>query len=906
VLFRSATNDNTAATQFSVDADISQPLVSSIIVTPATLTDADVGAGALSIAVTFDETMNTAIAPTLGFPVEDPTNTISFTSSGWSGNALTYTAFYDVVDADEQIADIDIAVSGAEDFVGHMTAASTTADVFSIDMPGGAIVIEKVSVGGDDGFEFTSPEASLVMTLATTGGVASQTVSNLVPGSYDITEALSADFELTNLVCVDPDGGSVIDLSTRTATIDLDNQETVTCTFTNTSKGSITINQVVVGDDTTFDYAGDLGAFSIATSGGAGSEVFLTQTADTYVVTLAEVSGYSLTHLTCSGDTDNGSVTDLGARSVAIDLDAGETIACEFESMADPSISVAGDSTIALSLPKEILDPTTVSAIMPLGNTGGAPMQFSVSEDAPWLTVTPDSGAVPAGGVTDLLFSLTPEAGSLAAGTYSVNVLVTNESAVGGPQSMTVAVTVVVESVDGTITILTTTMPDIAGDATFGYSSNTPILDGLSLTTVEGTAISEAFTLRRGSYSLAQGVVEGWRIDSIVCVGDTDAGSVIDLEARSVVIDLDAAESMVCTFTNVRDEDYVRALTLRVIRSFMAERGDRILQSSPKIVDRLRNRGDATPGTFGANAADGRMTFNFATSLSGLRQSARDERVQYAALDAGIATDANPPRPEEDTRFDVWMQASFDHVESDRSGLQEEADFGIIHVGADFLASENLLIGGLIQIDYMDTTSGVLGSTVDGVGWMAGPYMVARISDNIYVDARGALGSSSNNVNPLGLYTDEFTTSRALFEAHLTGDYNFGALRVSPILGLAYFTESQKAYVDSLGISIPGQKIDIGRVTFGPEVAYRIDRGDGAFIEPFAELTAIWDYKPAEYLDAAGAALQYGDLRGSARVGLTARLRNGGTISVALNIDGIGDDDLKATGGELRLNVPFQ
>ncbi|MBA2361628.1 MAG: right-handed parallel beta-helix repeat-containing protein [Actinobacteria bacterium] len=58
--------------------------------------------------------------------------------------------------------------------------------------------------------------------------------SGLDAGGYTVTEATRAGWNLTGLVCDDPDGGSSGSKETRTATIDLDAGETVTCTFTNT------------------------------------------------------------------------------------------------------------------------------------------------------------------------------------------------------------------------------------------------------------------------------------------------------------------------------------------------------------------------------------------------------------------------------------------------------------------------------------------------------------------------------------------------------------------------------------------------------------------------------------------------------------------------------------------------
>ena len=61
-----------------------------------------------------------------------------------------------------------------------------------------------------------------------------QTFSNLAPGSYSVDEGTVAGWSLTNLVCVDPDSGTTVNLGTGVASIDLDAGENITCTYTNT------------------------------------------------------------------------------------------------------------------------------------------------------------------------------------------------------------------------------------------------------------------------------------------------------------------------------------------------------------------------------------------------------------------------------------------------------------------------------------------------------------------------------------------------------------------------------------------------------------------------------------------------------------------------------------------------
>ncbi|HPM83234.1 MAG TPA: PKD domain-containing protein, partial [Candidatus Anammoximicrobium sp.] len=61
----------------------------------------------------------------------------------------------------------------------------------------------------------------------------SRIFSNLAPGIYTVKEPLVAGWNLASIVIDDPDGDGAVDLSARTATIDLDPGENITVTFTN-------------------------------------------------------------------------------------------------------------------------------------------------------------------------------------------------------------------------------------------------------------------------------------------------------------------------------------------------------------------------------------------------------------------------------------------------------------------------------------------------------------------------------------------------------------------------------------------------------------------------------------------------------------------------------------------------
>lgn len=111
------------------------PAVLSVAPSDSLLSDADVGAGKFSVVVVYSETMDTGIRPTLSFS-PDVAGTLSFADGVWSMTSVaddTFTATYDVADADVTVAGVDIAVDGARDTDGNPQTPDTQPDAFNVD-----------------------------------------------------------------------------------------------------------------------------------------------------------------------------------------------------------------------------------------------------------------------------------------------------------------------------------------------------------------------------------------------------------------------------------------------------------------------------------------------------------------------------------------------------------------------------------------------------------------------------------------------------------------------------------------------------------------------------------------------------------------------------------------------------
>lgn len=185
----------------------------------------------------------------------------------------------------------------------------------------GTIIIEKAADPADGtSFDFTGDLGAFRLQAGER-----QVFTDVPAGRYDVMEVLTPGWDLAGVVCR---GGDTEPLPDG-ATIVLDPEETVTCTFTNVpQEASITIAKAAdPADGTPFAFAGDLGAFSLQ----AGErQVFADLAPGTYAVTELVPAGWDLADISCRSDMDVGVAIDRDAATITVDLGSGEDITCTF------------------------------------------------------------------------------------------------------------------------------------------------------------------------------------------------------------------------------------------------------------------------------------------------------------------------------------------------------------------------------------------------------------------------------------------------------------------------------------------------------------------------------------------------------------------------------------------------
>jgi hypothetical protein len=443
----------------------------------------------------------------------------------------------------------------------------------------------------------------------------------------------------------------------------------------------------------------------------------------------------------------------------------------------------------------------------------------------------------------------------------------------------------------------------------FSFTATNLEPSSFSLAPSGGSASRVFADLPPGTYSVTEvDLPRNWELTELSCRGEAGGTpTIVNLADRSVSIGLDGGEAIVCTFTNTFDFEAHISQTQNIIHSFLRHRIDRLVNEEPdrsRIFRRIPGVlwGDAG-AVGGGGAATPFMALSGSTSDSSAQMTIATSLLQMSQAYAAVA-DAGPQLAV--PAFDVWIEAHFSQYEDDAGDLDGEGHFGILYLGADYLVTPSVLVGALVQLDWTEEASGEDDSSVEGFGWMVGPYLSARITPHLFFDTRAAWGTSDNTVDPFGEYEDDFSTDRWLASARLTGNWNMGNLRITPSVGVTYVEERQEDYTDSLGVLIPEQTVSLGRLAFGPELAYRMLGRDGLVFEPQLSVTGMWDFDNPDVEEVGGLVSAEDDWRAKLQAGFSVRARGGAAVRVSGTYDGIGSSDFSSLGGQIWVNVPLR
>lgn len=373
--------------------------------------------------------------------------------------------------------------------------------------------------------------------------------------------------------------------------------------------------------------------------------------------------------------------------------------------------------------------------------------------------------------------------------------------------------------------------------------------------------------------------------------------------------------TVLCTQTADNTPSISQVFLDRRIQLLITEEPDR-----PRLIRREPGRlyNDGTGVELSAYSASAGSRLEFASSLGGIAQAmayANDQKLEAAGIDPQTSSATSR------SGLDIWVEGHYSFYDYEAQNVGSSGEFGVVYFGADMLLTPDILVGALVQYDWITDQSNVLNSRVSGKGWMAGPYFSARLLPNLYFDARAAWGQSSNDIRssvmttaifPLGgttvttgIATGSYDTDRWLVRGNLTGNLQRGDWRFTPSVSVTYLEESHDAFTTSSGTLVASQTYQSGRVTFGPEVARRTTMASGTTIEPHVALTGVWNYTDNGSMIVGQTIVSPDDLYARVEGGILVTAVDGKAVRLTGSYDGIGRGGFHSYGAQLWVNVPL-
>jgi hypothetical protein len=370
-------------------------------------------------------------------------------------------------------------------------------------------------------------------------------------------------------------------------------------------------------------------------------------------------------------------------------------------------------------------------------------------------------------------------------------------------------------------------------------------------------------------------------LDDVRNGGVTNTATVTSMTVSQVVV------SSTTSLTVGFDPDVIRKKTLKAINSFLKARAQLILSNQPdrrRIMNRLSPRlyeCSGTPNGSITPSLTGSVNVNASVSTNELCMNTNDFDF-WSEIHAGY--------------YSTWQNDRF---------TRNQGAFDISYFGVDYLVTDTIVAGLLAEADLVGQKGDSLGfNKAYGSGWLVGPYLSARIAQDLYLHTRAAWGKSNNTINVLGLYADEFDTKRSLYNAELVGDWYRNDWRLSPTVGFTYYSEQQPNFMNGVNISIPGQDIALGQFNIGPEISY-IYLNDS-----LKQFTTRLSFQGIYNFDINGKQNQqdnslFDGFSGRIKLGTEIRFPSGLSLTPMVQYEGLGGNGLSSIQGQIQINIPL-
>jgi len=296
---------------------------------------------------------------------------------------------------------------------------------------------------------------------------------------------------------------------------------------------------------------------------------------------------------------------------------------------------------------------------------------------------------------------------------------------------------------------------------------------------------------------------------------------------------------------------------------------------------------------------------------AGLEMTDDAEDPAFADLTAGLpsirmpdpdaALPAVPAPKDPDTGLAFNMDLRDHRYVPGPYGVQVDPVASGVNVGVNYKMQPAIMVGALAQFDQAtETAIGGSSREMTEKAWMAGPVTKLQLAPGVALDAKAAWGYA--DASALDLAAHAPSMPRGLVSARLSNTQTYGGWRLTPSVNVNHSWDTMVAPGASPTDAYVTSTVAAGRVDVGPELAYRLDLANAAFIEPRVAVGSFWG------LDGLSGVTHpvHGDMRLKAEAGVTFGMGDGAKLQMGGAIEE-GDRTVPDTwSGRVQMSVPLK
>ncbi|WP_299593478.1 hypothetical protein [uncultured Tateyamaria sp.] len=244
----------------------------------------------------------------------------------------------------------------------------------------------------------------------------------------------------------------------------------------------------------------------------------------------------------------------------------------------------------------------------------------------------------------------------------------------------------------------------------------------------------------------------------------------------------------------------------------------------------------------------------------------------------------------------LWARVNGRWGESD----QRKDKYGFGAMGLHAYVTSTLIVGGMIEADYLSQAGAVSGK--EGLGAMAGSYFLARNANQpLFFEGRLLYGRASDGIRHLDSSKRRPDSRRGLTQLRISGKLRYGITTLLPSILASYATEDVSPLNSG---SLPGQSTRLRHIKMGLDFRHTLRQMNGA---PFVLNGggALSSTSTRRYGSDTLATANQRNRRGRVNLGVSYVTQAGGTVVIDGFVNGLGMPTPQSYGLKAAFDIQF-